>query len=57
MTRDAPIGCTRQAWRSVSRPRWFWLPGGGADEFIVRIGEVILATCAIEAGRCEVVID
>jgi serine/threonine protein kinase len=57
MSRDAPIGCTRQAWRSVSRPRWFWISAGSTVDFVVRIGDAILATCEIEAGRCEVVID
>jgi serine/threonine protein kinase len=50
---DAPDDCTRQSWRSVSRPRWFWVSSADDATFIVRRGDAVLATCPIAAGECR----
>ena len=57
VNRDAPTDCARQAWRAVSRPRWFWVSSQPEAQFLVRVGRDTLAVCAITAGECAVSLD
>jgi serine/threonine protein kinase len=53
VSQGAPTQCVRQAWRSVSRPRWFWISSGSNESFVVREADDVLATCDIATGACE----
>lgn len=53
VSRGAPTECVRQSWRSVSRPRWFWIASESSESFVVRDAGDVLATCDIAAGTCE----
>jgi hypothetical protein len=44
---------TRQSWRMVSLPRWFWISDAGDGIFHVERFDVILAACAISSRVCE----
>ncbi len=57
VSRGAPAGCVRQAWRAVSRPRWFWIATGTVKDFVVREGGIILATCDIADGSCDIAVE
>lgn len=47
----------RQAWRAVAAQRWFWLSGDAEATFEVLRGDDVLATCAVNEGICEVVLN
>jgi serine/threonine protein kinase len=53
---DPPTDCTRQSWRAVSRPRWFWLSNRADATFEVYLDGELLTTCLVAAGSCEFVL-
>ena len=44
---------TRGAWRAVSPPHWFWISAEPGATFDVLLFGQVIATCPIDAGRCE----
>ncbi|MCC6613839.1 MAG: serine/threonine protein kinase [Anaerolineae bacterium] len=45
----------RQSWRSVSRPRWFWINSlDGEAEFVVQRRGTVFAECGIADGSCAI---
>jgi serine/threonine protein kinase len=50
---DPPTDCTRQSWRAVSRPRWFWISNREDATFEVYLDGELLTTCLVDAGSCE----
>ena len=45
----------RQSWRSVSRPRWFWINSLNNDaRFVVQRRGTIYAECGISDGECAI---
>jgi serine/threonine protein kinase len=50
--------CRRGAWTRVTKPRWFWVSQDStARTFEVMIGDRKVATCEINAGRCDFVLS
>jgi hypothetical protein len=51
---DLLQNCRRGAWTPAAKPRWFWVAGDSAARtFEVMIGDRKVATCEINAGRCD----
>jgi len=45
----------RQSWRSVSRPRWFWINSLDSDaQFVVQRRGTVYAECSIAEGECAI---
>jgi serine/threonine protein kinase len=47
------VCATRGAWRAVSPPHWFWISSEPGAAFDVLLFGQVIATCPIDAGRCE----
>jgi serine/threonine protein kinase len=51
---DVLKGCRRVTWARVAESRWFWLAqDASVTTFDVQSGDRVIATCSINAGRCE----
>ncbi len=47
--------CRVAAWARVSDSRWFWMSQDSTiSSFTVSVGERVIATCSIKAGRCDI---
>ncbi|MCA9909481.1 MAG: hypothetical protein KC519_12580, partial [Anaerolineae bacterium] len=45
----------RQSWRSVSRPRWFWINSSNREaRFVVQRRDTIYGECSIAEGECAI---
>ncbi|MCL4247190.1 MAG: serine/threonine protein kinase [Anaerolineae bacterium] len=54
----SPNCVNRQSWRSVSRPRWFWINSSDEDaRFVVQRRDTIYGECSIADGECAIAME